>query len=175
MITMPTNRGLWVPNIVSQGLIWGFAVPDRARLRQDRWMALRLLHLIVLRVFGWFALLARSQASKDAEIYCAISSRCSAARSPLPDHHERTGRCFPRSRGSSPDHAGSTCSSHRGGEWNAPSVAGPAASASTSRRAAVRSGRDASAESCPDAPAAAVDVSPPAASGAAHREERTMR
>ena len=31
-------------------------------------MALRLLCLIVTRVFGWLALLGRGQASKDAEL-----------------------------------------------------------------------------------------------------------
>ena len=31
-------------------------------------MTLRLLYLIFIRVFGWLALLGRSQASKDAEI-----------------------------------------------------------------------------------------------------------
>jgi hypothetical protein len=36
-----------------------------AQLRQDRRMALRLLYLIALRMFGWIALLARSRTFKD--------------------------------------------------------------------------------------------------------------
>ena len=56
-----------VPKTVSQGLIW--VSPSRtARLRDARGMALQLLYLIVLRVFGWIALLFRSQASRDVEI-----------------------------------------------------------------------------------------------------------
>ena len=46
-------------------------------------MTLRLLYLILIRVFGWLALLGRSQASKDAEIMgYGMRWRCCGVRSP---------------------------------------------------------------------------------------------
>jgi hypothetical protein len=39
-----------------------------SRLRQDRGLSLRLLYLIMIRVFGCLVLLSRSRASRNAEI-----------------------------------------------------------------------------------------------------------
>jgi hypothetical protein len=42
--------------------------PDSQVAAVSRFMCVRLLHLIMVRVFGWLVLLGRGQASKDAEI-----------------------------------------------------------------------------------------------------------
>jgi putative transposase len=59
-------------------------------------MLIRLVYLLMVRVFGWLALLAREDNAKDAEILsCGRRSRCCAARSPA---RSRTGLTVPRSQ-----------------------------------------------------------------------------
>jgi len=60
----------------------------------SRFVSLRLLYLIMIRVFGWLLLLGRCQVSKDAEIpLCSVmKSRCSGVRSSDRSRTGPTGR-----------------------------------------------------------------------------------
>jgi putative transposase len=57
-------------------------------------VSLRLVYLAVLRVFGWLALIARSDRAKDAEILILRHQvAVSGVRSGLHGHRGPTGRC----------------------------------------------------------------------------------
>jgi hypothetical protein len=55
-------------------------------------MALRLLYMIALRVFGWIALFARSQAAKDVEILVLRHQLAVLRRQVTTSPHRRTDR-----------------------------------------------------------------------------------
>jgi hypothetical protein len=73
---------------VSCGFVW---------LLHDRLMMVRMLYLIMVRVFCWLTLLTRSDAPRPRSCSCyGMKSPCCAVRSVGHDRRGRTGRCCPR-------------------------------------------------------------------------------
>jgi hypothetical protein len=59
-------------------------------------VSLRLLYLIMIRVFGWLLLPGRGLASKDAEIVVVrheVTVLCQPCRAPIDSSHQ--ARCWP--------------------------------------------------------------------------------
>jgi hypothetical protein len=93
----------------AENLVHGVDLRSRIQWRRSARilvMAFRLLYLVFCQLINWLALLARRQASKNAEILVyGTRSRSCADRSPGRDPPGRTGPCSRRCRGCSPDSA----------------------------------------------------------------------
>jgi hypothetical protein len=73
-------------------------------------MSMRFAYLAVLRMFGWLALLARSDRAKDAEILiCATKSPSSSGRSRHRGRRGPTGQSWPRWPGWCPAASSASC------------------------------------------------------------------
>ncbi len=54
--------------LAAGAVTWPAVWPDEPAAARSRVVSVRLLYLIMIRVFAWLVLLGRSEASKDAEI-----------------------------------------------------------------------------------------------------------